>query len=109
MRRNESFEVKLPEPIQSNLDRFAEQLLEALGEDLVTVVLYGDSLEGEFLPEMCDVNVMIVLTYVTITSLDRAAKSVQFGMREFRLTPLVLSEDELRRSTDVFPIKFLKS
>ncbi len=28
-------------------------------------------------------------------------------MRDFRLAVLILSEDELRRSTDVFPIKFL--
>lgn len=97
----------LPASVRPGLKRFCEQLQKLLGDQLVSIVLYGGLAEEASLSESCDVHVMVVLKEVTVELLDRIAMPVQRGRREFRLVVLLLSEDDIHRSTDVFPVKFL--
>lgn len=98
----------MPASVQSGLDQFCEKMQSALGEQLVSIVLYGGFVDEDLAPENAAVNVMVVLKDVSVELLDRAAAPVQVAGREFGQRVLLLSEDELRRSTDVFPIKFLE-
>ena len=107
MASNESLEGQLPAAVQSGLDQFCEKMQSALGDQIISIVLYGGFVEKDFIPENTTVKVMVVLKAVSVELLDQAAIPVQVGCREFGLAVLLLSEDELRRSTDVFPIKFL--
>ena len=100
-------DTTFPNKVRKGLDRFCNQLRESLGEQLVSVILYGGLAKGEYAPSSSDVNVMLVLKEVTVEALDKAASPVRQGMRDFGLTLMVMMEDGLRRSTDVFPIKFL--
>jgi hypothetical protein len=50
---------------------------------------------------------MVVLNQVDVGTLDRIAPIIQAGLRDFRLAAMLLSEGDLRRSTEVFPVKFL--
>jgi len=99
--------IDCPASVQEELQRFCNQLKEALGDGLVSVILYGGLAKDEYEPRTSDVNVMVVLKEVTVEVLDRAVSPVQEGLRAFRLAAMVLSENDLRRSTDVFPVKFL--
>lgn len=107
MTSNEIAEIPLPEMVMEGTERLCEQLREALGDQLVSVVLYGGLAKGEYLPETSDVNVMIVFDRVTVSSLDKIASIIQGGVRDFRLATMLLSESDLPRSTEVFPVKFL--
>jgi len=98
---------ELPASIQSGLDQFCERLRTSLGDQLVSVVLYGWAVKEEYSEENPDVNVMVVVDSASVETLDRVGKPIRKGLRNVRLAPLVLSEDDVRRSTDVFPIKFL--
>lgn len=100
-------ETSLPANVKPGLERFQAALLEALGDQLVSVVLYGSIAKGEYNPSGSNVNVMVVLDNVTVDVLDKLVTPIRKARREFRLSPLVLSEEDLRTSTDVFPAKFL--
>ena len=104
---NREVTAVLPTPVSQGLERFCSQLQEALGEQLVSVILYGGLAKGEYAASSGDVNLMVVVNEVTVEALDKAISPVQQGMRDFGLAVMLLSEDNLRRSTDVFPIKFL--
>jgi predicted nucleotidyltransferase len=93
--------------VHEGLERFCGQLREALGEELVGVILYGGLAKGEYAPSSSDVNVMVVLSEITLEALDRAVEPISQARRDVHLAALVLSEDDLRSSTDVFPVKFL--
>jgi hypothetical protein len=98
----------LPSSVRDGLDGFSKRLQNALGDSLVSVVLYGGLTKGEYFdPNASNVNVMVVLKEVTVEILDRVAGAVQEATRSLRLAPMVLSETDLRCSTDVFPVKFL--
>ncbi|MCZ7641192.1 MAG: hypothetical protein M5U12_37170 [Verrucomicrobia bacterium] len=89
------------------LERWCPLLVRAVGEPLQALVLYGGLAKGEFVPGHSDVNVAVVLRTVTIEVLERAAPVLQQGVHEFRLAALLVTEDDLRDTADVFPIKYL--
>jgi predicted nucleotidyltransferase len=89
------------------LEQFSRALQDALGADLVSLLLYGGLAKGEYAPESSDVNVLIVLRAISVDVLDRAAGPIQRAVRRFGLAPMLVTESDLRRSTDVFPTKFL--
>ena len=100
-------ETALPASIEQGLMRLCGLMQEALGGHLLSIVLYGGLAKGEYVSDASNVNVMVVLDEVTVEALDKVAPIIQGGVRDFRLAVLVLSEDDLRRSTGVFPVKFL--
>lgn len=97
----------LPAEVGEGLDRFCQGLREALGAQVVSLILYGGLARGEYAQPNSNVNVMVVVTEATVEAMDRALPAVQAGMRDLRLAVMFLSENDLRRSTDVFPTKFL--
>ena len=107
MEKDLQIDIKLPDYVRTGIESFVTELPERLGEKLVSIVLYGGIAKGEYSENSSDVNVIVVLDDVTIDVLDRVVTPVQRAMRDFRLAVLFLSEDNLRSSTDVFPIKFL--
>ena len=108
METNAGVDRDLPETVRGHLTAFCERLRGALGDSLISVIVYGDLVKGEdFDPGRSDVNVMVVLSEVDARTLDRAVSPVTKGARRWRLRTFVVSEDDLRSSTDVFPIKFL--
>jgi hypothetical protein len=98
---------ELPGPVRDGLDRFCHQLRDALGDQLLAIILYGGLAKGEYSPATSDVNVMVVVRDVTVELLDQAVAPVQQGIRDINLAMMLLCEEDLRCSTDVFPTKFL--
>jgi predicted nucleotidyltransferase len=107
MTSSDTAEAALPAVVREGQARLCTQLQETFGKQLVSVVLYGGLAKGEYVPDTSDVNVMIVLDEVTVSALDKAAPIIQGCVRDFRLSAMLLSESDLRRSTEVFPVKFL--
>jgi len=70
-------------------------------------VLYGGLAKGEYVSDTSDVNVMLVFETVTVSCLDEIAPIIESGARDFRLATMILSESELGRTVEVFPVKFL--
>lgn len=97
----------LSETLQEGLTGLCTRLAEGLDGSLISVVLFGGLAKGEYIPGTSDVNVMIVLDNVTVNALDRTAPIVQAGARDMRLAAMIVGQGDLRRSAEVFPIKFL--
>jgi predicted nucleotidyltransferase len=97
----------IPAQVREGLDNFRARLLEDLGDHLVSLILFGGLVKGEYTAAYSDVNLMIVLKEASVETLDMISPYARMVMREIRLSPMVLTEDDLKRSTDVFPIKFL--
>jgi len=71
----------------------------------VSVILYGSAASGDHHGEFSDLNVLCVLTRVTPAEL-RACEPIFKWWRDGNPSPLLLSEEEVRSSTDCFPIEF---
>ena len=91
--------------MERQLTDLVAKLKTAHGAKLISVVLYGSAATTEK-DQFSDYNVLSVLSEVTPTELGEA-EPVFHWWREMRNpAPLLLSELEVRTSTDCFPIEF---
>lgn len=89
------------------LRQLVGKLQAAHGGDLVSVILYGSAAEpGQHDPDFSDINILCVLREVTPLQLTRSHAVFAWWEAFRNPPPLLLSETELLRSTDCFPIEF---
>jgi hypothetical protein len=86
------------------LDDFASQLRAALGDDLVSLLLYGSTARaGTREPDAA--NTLLIVRSVA-RLFDRVAEPVQAWTKAGHPAPLVMTEQEWRDSVDAFPIEY---
>ena len=95
----------LPENIEIGLDAFCNQLEKSIGSQFVSGVLYGKLARNIDKTRDMSANFMVVLEEISTASLDAVGAALRASKLQIEL--LTLSEEDLRSSTDVFPIKFL--
>jgi predicted nucleotidyltransferase len=88
------------------IDELVEKLRRALGNELVSVVLYGSAASGEHETRFSDVNVLCVLRRITPAELGSAERVFRWWQGKGNPSPLLLTEEEVKRSSDCFPIEF---
>ena len=92
--------------MEKTLNRLVERLTKGFEDRLVSVVLYGSAAVGEHHGRYSDINVLCVLRSVTLRELADAEPIFRWWRQLGNPSPLLLSAEELRTSTDCFPIEF---
>jgi predicted nucleotidyltransferase len=92
--------------MEEKLQELVDRLKHAQRERLLSVILYGSAAAGEHSEHFSDLNVLCVLTSVTPAELADAEPIFKWWKAQGNPAPLLLSEEELRTSTDCFPIEF---
>ena len=88
------------------LTQLVERLRKAYGERLISVVLYGSGAVGDHHGRFSDLNILCVLSQVTPRELADSDAVFRWWRELDNPSPLLLSLEELRHSTDCFPIEF---
>lgn len=92
--------------VKEDLEQFVQRLQEAGGEKIESVVLYGSAARGEFNEQYSDVNLLAVLRDTRGETLNQLAPVLDWWTNKLhRRPPLLISEEELRTSADVFAIE----
>jgi hypothetical protein len=92
---------------EKQITDFVERMRKAAGENLQSVLLYGSAASGEFHPEFSNVNLLCVLRQSSFAALATVAPVVEWWTRQGHHPPLLLTQEELERSSDVFAIELL--
>jgi hypothetical protein len=92
--------------MERDTQELVERLQRAYGEGLLSVILYGSGAAGDRQPPYSDVNVYCVLKQVTPAELALAGPIFRWWRGKGNPAPLLMSEQEMRRSTDCFPMEF---
>jgi hypothetical protein len=99
----------MPMPASSTpaiLDQLVDKLRKALGADLVSVVLYGSAASGNHQEKFSDYNVLCALTQIAPAQLRSTEPIFRWWREQGNPAPLLLTELEVRTSTDCFAIEF---
>lgn len=88
------------------LEDFTAKAKILLGNNLVSVILYGSLASGGHIKGHSDINLLIVLETVGLEDLQKIS-AVKSRGKFNSISPLVFSRNYLRASTDTFPIEFL--
>lgn len=89
------------------LDDLVQRVRDALGDDLVSVVLYGSAVTGDFQEKLSDLNVLCVLKSIGPPQLEKAYGPVDWWLKKKQPAPVFLAVEEIKNAHDAFAIEFL--
>ncbi|MBM3745276.1 MAG: hypothetical protein FJW34_05725 [Acidobacteria bacterium] len=92
--------------MERQLSQLVERLRNAYQDRLVSVILYGSGAGGDHHRRFSDVNVLCVLRQITPRELAESGPISRWWREQGNPAPLLLSAEEVRNSTDCFPIEF---
>src|SRR3989442_694680 len=85
---------------------FADAVARALGQRLVSLLLYGSAASGAHVPKRSDVNTLLICDVVDEGLFDALAPALRDWTRAGHPAPLIFTEREWRESADAFPIEY---
>ena len=88
------------------LDELVMQLRAAFGGGLRSVVLYGSAAGGEHIAKRSDYNVLVVVDELPTERLQAASAVAVAWSENGNPPPLILTSDEWRDSSDIFPMEY---
>jgi hypothetical protein len=92
---------------EKQINEFVSRMQQSAGANLQSVILYGSAANGEFHRDFSNVNLLCVLRESSFATLAAIAPTVKWWTGQKHHTPLILTQEELQRSTDVFSIELL--
>lgn len=99
--------IKLPDEVRAAVEELAANYHEQLeAAEFSAIILYGSGARGHYRPDVSDVNLLIVARRADATALEPILDST-LTARRYSIAPLLMTPDDLRSFTRVFPIKFL--
>ena len=92
--------------VEKKLSDLVQRLQNALGTRLVSVILYGSAVTGDWQDQASDLNVLCVVNRLSVEELELCEPIFRWWKEEGSLPPLLLTTEEVRTSTDCFPMEF---
>jgi predicted nucleotidyltransferase len=95
----------LPAAVRSWLSQVSQTLIDSLGEELESLILFGSAAEG-LMRASSDVNLLIVLSRFDPERIDRASAVLQDAAAAVELHPMFLLASEVPLAAESFSVKF---
>lgn len=93
---------------EMKLSELVRRLKEFAAANLECVILFGSAARGDFHEGHSDLNVACILKSLSVEELGRIAPAVKWWCADMKEpAPLFFTEEELKRSADVFAIEIL--
>jgi hypothetical protein len=100
--------LHLPEDVQDHLTRFVEQIQQQWAADLGGLVLFGSAARGDFIVGRSNINVLLIVRNLSVEYLRRAGQLHREWGKHQIIAPLLMTEEDLVKSRDLFPLEFLQ-
>ncbi len=92
---------------QQQIDEFVARLKSAAGDNLQSIILYGSAANDEFHDGHSNINLLCIFRDASFPRLATVSDSVDSWTRHRHAAPLLMTQDEIVHSADVFSIEFL--
>ena len=97
---------EFPQSIQPAINGFANKLIENLGDNLLSVLVYGSAAGGHYVHGASNINIAVIAKNLDFAVLKQNLDLIKWG-RKFKIaTPLFLTKGYVIHALDVFPIEF---
>ena len=102
---SEVWKQDLPTDIAASLDEFRARSVEAFGDSLKSLLLFGSAAEGR-LRATSDVNIVMVFSHLDLDRVKAWRSQVELLVAAIDLQPLILLEDEIAAAAEAFAVKY---
>lgn len=100
--------LHIPPKVRTDLEEFLAQLVAIYKEDLVSILVFGSAVTGDYDAANSDLNLLVVYSDLNIADLDVVAKLAQRWHKRRRFAPRFLSLRNLTASSRYFQIDLLQ-
>lgn len=97
----------VPANPDSVFEAFRDDVTRLLGEDLITLAVFGSAASGDYVYGHSDINTVLVMKTVTVAHLKILSVPIERWMIRGFAAPRIFTVDDLTRSLDVFPLLFM--
>jgi hypothetical protein len=98
---------RLSSPARKLVEPYVQQMINLLGENIKSVVVFGSAIGKDFIPKKSNINLLIVCERVDLADLKIVLALVSEGRKKGIVAPLFLTRAHMMTSSDVFPIEFI--
>lgn len=99
---------KLHPSAKTILKPYIKNLLDILGSNVKSIIVFGSGITKDFIPKKSNINLLVVCEQVEIAGLKKSLKLISKGRKKGIVAPLFLTVKHMDTSSDVFPIEFLE-
>jgi predicted nucleotidyltransferase len=99
---------KFPSDLRDFITRYLDELFKIYHGKIEAIFAYGSIVTGEWVKNVSDVNLLIVVDDVNISKLEFCLKLIKKGTKKKITTPLFLTKQYIETSLDTFPMEFLE-
>ena len=94
------------EKVNAAITELCARLKEVYSGDYLALVLYGSAAGAAYRPDLSDINVLIVLERNNTGNLFKLGRAVKALLQKYRISPFIMTREELASALDVFPLEF---
>jgi predicted nucleotidyltransferase len=100
--------LDLPDDVRETLEKYLTDLEQHWPADVDGVLLFGSAARGDFIAGRSNINILMTMRHLTVEVLQRAARlHRQWGKYQI-VAPLMLTQEELRQTSHLFPLEYLQ-
>ncbi len=100
--------LDLPEEVQEHLEKIRAQIHQDWSSVVDGLVLFGSAARGDFVAGRSNINLLVVVRSLTVDFMQGIGQlHRQWGKHQI-VAPLVMTKDDLGRSSRLFPLEFLQ-
>lgn len=89
---------------ERTLTSFRDALVEQLGDELGSMILFGSGTGSHYLDEVSDLNLLIVLETASMSALETTRSALR-DHKQIAVDPVIVTRGELERLPEAFPIE----
>ncbi|MBN1153587.1 hypothetical protein JXB12_01560 [candidate division KSB1 bacterium] len=97
---------KIPKKPEDIFQEFTEDYRSVLGDDLLSIILYGSGAKGDYVYKKSDINFALIVTEHGINRLRECLPLIKKYRKRKVTTPLFLTLEYIERSLDSYPVEF---
>ncbi|MFN4227272.1 MAG: hypothetical protein ACK4F0_03930 [Candidatus Ratteibacteria bacterium] len=96
----------MEEKVKNKIDGFLKRVKDIFQERILSCILYGSVVKGNYKPKTSDINLIIIVDKLEANDIDTIRKKVSKYAAKNLIKPFFFSELFFLSSTDVFPIEW---
>ena len=99
--------IKIKTEQKEQLLKIFETMVNQAGKDLISLLIFGSAVSDEYNEEHSNINLILVIKQDSEALFGALRDPLTEMVKRFRISPMIITEEEVLTSADVFPSKFI--
>ena len=100
--------LDLSDEMKETLERYLTGLQKTWRDELEGILLFGSVARGDFVADRSNINLLVMFRQISVSLLQSGKKLHQQWGKHHIIAPLMMTQNDMRQSCQLFPLEFLQ-